>query len=135
MRETDLLDRYLADERSKPFEWSSQANGDCLLFLMGWGERLGLHPTIRWRGAYACETGARLALHRFGGEVAAITDVLGPPRMGSLPRRGDVGLIHLRGRTFGVICTGHMWAFRAIEGGVGYCQLPVDYCWDTRFSS
>lgn len=134
MRETDALDHYLDAERAKPFEWSSRANGDCLLFLLGWAETLGFHASTAWRHAYSCESGARLALHRFGGEVIAITDVLGPPRMGSLPKRGDVGLMRVRSRTFGVISTGHMWAFRAIEGGVGYCGLPVEFCWNTRFS-
>ena len=135
MRETDRLDLYLAEERAKPFEWSSRANGDCLLFLLGWAERLGLCAATHWRGAYACETGARMALHRFGGELVAITEVLGPPRMGSSALRGDIGLMTVRSRTFGVISTGGMWAFRAIEGGVGFCRLPVDTCWNTRFSS
>lgn len=53
--------------------------------------------------------------------------------MGSLPERGDVGIMRVRSRTFGAICTGRMWAFRAAEGGVGYCELPVDVCWNTRF--
>lgn len=132
---TDRLDLYLAAERSKPFEWSSRANGDCLLFALGWAEALGFRSAHHWRGSYSSEAEAKAALADAGGAVIAITDVLGAPRMGSAPQRGDVGLITLRGRSFGAIATGGMWAFRAIEGGVGYCRLPAEYCWNTRFTS
>lgn len=134
MRATDLLDDYLARERSKPFEWSSLENGDCLLFLLGWGEVLGFRSTIAWRGTYTDEDGARAGLSRCGGEIPAITDTFGPPRMGSRPERGDVGLATIRNKSFGVICTGGMWTFRAVEGGIGFCRLPIDLSWNTRFS-
>lgn len=135
MRETDLLDLYLAKERACPFEWTSLSNGDCLLFALGWAERLGFHSPTPWRGSYSTEREARHLLQKAGGPVAAITDVLGPPRMASPASRGDIALIAVRDRIFGAVCTGNMWAFRAIEGGVGFCRLPADVVWNTRFSS
>lgn len=128
MRATDLLDRYLAEERTKPFAWG-QGNGDCLLFVLGWLEMAGRRSGTAWRGSYADEVGARRKLDRFGGAVAAVCDVLGPPRMGSSAERGDVGLLEVDGWHLGLVCTGRLWALRDGRRGIGFVRRPVDLVW------
>lgn len=128
----DLLNEYLAAERLKPFAWGAE-NGDCLLFLLGWAEKLGRMASVDWRGMYRTEQGARASLEWFGGAIAAVTDVLGPPRIGSNPLRGDVGLIEIDGWHLGVICTGEMWVLRAGEAGVRFMKIQPAVVWPTGF--
>ncbi|MCC2608395.1 DUF6950 family protein [Neorhizobium petrolearium] len=134
MRETDLLDRYLAEEKEKTFRWGEE-NGDCLLFLLGWAElAAGAHASRPWRGEYGDHQGAWWMLERFGGAIAAVIDVLGPPRLGSDARRGDIGLMAANGWHLGMICTGSMWVLRAGTRGVKFTRSAPDICWDLRFS-
>lgn len=135
MRETDLLDRYLADERTRPFEWTSLGNGDCQLFPCGWAEQVGWTGAGRpWRGFYSSEAEARDLLLSRGGAVLAWTDLLGAPRMGSAPRRGDIGLLEMDGWHLGMICTGSMWAFRDGRRGVRLVRAAPDICWSVGFA-
>ncbi|TWG90312.1 hypothetical protein L598_000700000680 [Mesorhizobium sp. J18] len=133
MRETDLLDCYLAGEKRKPFEWG-KGNGDCLLFLLGWAEiATNRTATVVWRDMYRTEHGAHVALEEFGGAVAAVTDVLGAPRMGSEAKRGDVGLLEVQDWFLGMICTGRMWVLRAGEKGVRFTMRQPDMIWPVGF--
>jgi hypothetical protein len=132
MRTTDDLDRYVARERMKPFAWGTD-NGDCLLFLLGWAERLGHEASHQWRGAYSDEAGARAALEAFGGAPAAVSDVLGDPIEGRAPQRGEVGLLAADGWYLGMICTGKMWVLRAGIRGVRFSRRPADIVWATGY--
>lgn len=135
MRETDLLDRYLLQERGRPFEWTSLANGDCQLFPCGWAEVAGWPSAgVPWRGHYRCEDEARALLSARGGAVVAWTDLLGPPRMGSAPQRGDIGLLETDGWHLGMICTGSMWAFRDGRRGVRLVRACPDIFWSVGFA-
>ncbi|TPJ76187.1 hypothetical protein FJ422_30340 [Mesorhizobium sp. B2-6-3] len=130
----DLLALYLAEERQRPFAWG-QGNGDCLLFLLGWAERAaGRMASVAWRGAYRDEAGARMCLEAFGGAPWAVCDVLGPPRMGSEARRGDVGLFETEGWHLGMICTGRLWVMRAHEQGIRYARLKPELVWSMGFA-
>lgn len=133
MRETDLLDRYLAQERARPFVWG-RGNGDCLLFLLGWAELHSLKASHQWRGTYSDEQSARKSLDAFGGAAAAVCDVLGPPRMGSLAQRGDVGLLETDGWHLGMICTGSMWALRDGRRGVRMVRRAPNMVWPVGFA-
>lgn len=131
----DLLDGYLAAERQMPFEWSSLRNGDCQLFILGWAERIGWPEAgMAWRGRYSSEAEARALLKSRGGSIIAGCEIFGPPRMGSSPRRGDIGLLEVDGWHLGVICTGRMWAFRAGKRGVCLSRRDAEVVWDMRLS-
>ncbi|MCF6112007.1 DUF6950 family protein [Mesorhizobium muleiense] len=131
--ETDLLARYLAEERLKGFAWGCD-NGDCLLFLLGWAERaVGRRASVAWRASYCDEAGARAALSAFGGAPAAVCDVLGPPRIGSKAQRGDVGLLAFEDWHLGMICTGNLWAIRDVRRGVRLLRKEADIVWSTGF--
>lgn len=127
MFETDALDRYVAGEWGGRFVWGSR-NGDCLLFLLGWAEANGHGASVAWRERYVNAAEADALLEAFGGAVAAVTDVLGPPRMGSAPLRGDVGLIETRGRWLGVIWTGKTCLARRARGLASLGVAP-DIAW------
>ncbi|KQS90296.1 hypothetical protein [Rhizobium sp. Leaf386] len=132
----DLLDAYIAIERTRPFEWSGLANGDCKLFVLGWAERIGFADAGRdWRGRYCCESEARALLHLRGGAIAAGIALFGPPRMGSAARRGDVGLLPYEDWHVGVICTGTMWALRNGERGIRMTCVEPELSWDLGFSA
>ena len=136
MRETtDHLDAYLAHERSRPFEWTSLANGDCQLFVAGWAERIGWPDAgAPWRGLYSSEDSARRLMEERGGAVWAWTNQLGPPRIGSDARRGDVGLLAVDGWHLGMICTGRLWVLRDGKRGIRFCHRSADIAWDMDFS-
>lgn len=136
MRETDALDDYLSEERNHPFEWSSRRNGDCQLFPAGWVERIGWPGAgLPWRNRYSNENEARILLGERGGAVSAWCDLLGPPRMGSAARRGDVGQMAVDGWHLGMICTGSMWVIRAGEGGIRFVRPRTEIIvWDVGFS-
>jgi len=129
MPETDLLSRYLASERDQKFTWG-QGNGDCLLFLAGWGIMLnGIDFAADLRGTYSDEAGARAAIDRRGGAVAFVASVSGPERQEGQQERGDIGLLAFNGWHLGMICTGSMWAVRAGEGGIRFIRRPADFIW------
>lgn len=124
----------MAEERMNGFSWG-RGNGDCLLFLLGWWElATGRWAPVQWRGSYSDEAGARHALHCFGGAIAAVCDIAGPPRIGSQPQRGDIGLRATDGWHIGMICTGTMWAFRDAKGGVRMVRLAPDLTWAVPLS-
>lgn len=126
----DRLDLYLAQERLKPFDWTSACNGDCLLLLLGWWEfAAGRSAGSHWRGSYADEAGARQGLEAFGGAIAAVCDIVGPPRIGSSAVRGDIGLLEIDGWHLGMICTGAMWATRAGTRGIRLLRRDADIAW------
>lgn len=115
------------------FSWDSAANGDCLLFLAGWAEQIGFTDAgAKWRGAYASELQARATLERQGGAVWAVTEVMGPPRMGSQAQRGDIALLAHEGWHLGLICTGRMWALRAVRG-IGLTRRQPEFIWPAGF--
>ena len=127
-RPSDALDLYIEQERSKAFEYGTE-NSDCLLYLLGWAELNGYAASVPWRDLYNDKKTARRTLYDFGGAVAAVCDVLGPPRMGSPAQRGDVGLFEMDGWHHGMICTGKMWSMRHGPVGVRLERLPVHLVW------
>jgi hypothetical protein len=129
----DLLDDYLAEERLKPFAWGG-GNGDCLLFLAGWAERLRWPQAGQpWRGRYADEAGARALLAASGGPVEAISSVVGQPSTELNHRRGDLGLFPLDDWFMGMISTGTMWALRHGERGIVLWRRQPAFVWSMGF--
>lgn len=127
MRETDLLDTYLDQERGKPFCWG-QGNGDCLLFIAGWGIVLnGIDFAADLRGTYHDEDGAKAAIARKGGAVSFFDQVAGSRK--SMGERGDIGLAAFNGWHLGMICTGSMWVLRAGHQGLRFVRRPPDIIW------
>jgi hypothetical protein len=130
---SDLLDAYLAEERLKPFAWG-QGNGDCLLFLAGWAERLRWPQAgLPWRGKYSDKDGALALLNECGGEVEAISSVVGEPQDGIAAQRGDLGVIALNDWFLGMICTGNKWAARGRKGGVVLWNQTPAFVWALGF--
>ncbi|WP_425374178.1 DUF6950 family protein [Neorhizobium lilium] len=129
MRETDLLDGYLAAEREKPFAWGV-GNGDCLLFVAGWGLVLnGVDFAAHLRGTYSDEAGARAAIETEGGAISYFDKVAGQRRQGGSFFRGDIGLVSFNGWHLGMICTGSLWVAKTGEGGLRYLRRPADIAW------
>jgi hypothetical protein len=130
MRETDLLDLYIAQEMRKPFAWG-QDNGDCLLFVAGWGLALnGIDFAANLRGRYSDEAGARRAIEGEGGPVAFFDRVAGARRDPENCTRGDVGLMPFGDWYLGAICTGARWVLRGGSGGIRNIRRPPEFAWE-----
>lgn len=126
---SDLLAHYLSEERMKPFEWG-RGNGDCLLFLAGWGILLnGVDFAEDFRGRYSDEAGAHRVIDARGGAVAFVASVSGARKRSGQQLRGDVGLLAFNGWHLGMICTGDLWAARAGDRGIRYVRRPPDFIW------
>jgi hypothetical protein len=129
----DLLDVYLAEERLKPFVWG-EGNGDCLLFLAGWAERLRWPQAgLPWRGKYSDEDGARRLLAASGGAVEAISSVVGRPSTELGFKRGDLGLVPMDDWFLGMISTGTMWAVRSGRNGIVLWRRQPAFVWALGF--
>ncbi|MBO0141516.1 hypothetical protein JZX87_10110 [Agrobacterium sp. Ap1] len=128
MRETDLLDKYLAEEKGKPFSWDSFGTGDCMTFVAGWGMLLnGIDFAAHLRGRYSDEAGARAMLNAEGGAVVFFDRVSGPRKAEG--ERGDIGLMAFNGWHLAMICTGSMWVLRAGTSGIRYIRRPPEFVW------
>lgn len=130
----DLLDAYLAEERLKPFVWG-EGNGDCILFVAGWVDRLrGTAFGDMARGRYSNEAEARVVIDRHGGAVELFRELLGPA--GASPwRRGDVALRPFNDWWLGMICTGDMWAARAGKRGIVLWRRAPAFVWSMGFNA
>ena len=126
----DLLDRYLAAEKDKPFSWDSQGTGDCMTFVAGWGIALnGIDFAADLRGRYCDEAGARALLEAEGGAVAFFNRVSGERRPEGQQQRGDIGLLAYKGWHLAMICTGSMWVLRSATTGLRYIRRPPEHIW------
>ncbi|MER9768864.1 hypothetical protein NKJ09_22690 [Mesorhizobium sp. M0189] len=128
----DLLDEYLSCEQTTAFSWSES---DCILFMAGWVKRVnGVDFGAPWRGLYRSKDESKALLESLGGLVPLIVECLGPPRMGSRPVRGDVGVLQSDDWTFCMIFDGDFWAMRDHPIGVRTLRIGVDCVWSVGVS-
>lgn len=117
-----VLDAYAA----KPFEWGVS---DCCLFIADAVQAMtGVDPAKPYRGRYSSETGARLALRRYGaGTLLATFDgAFGASVAPAFAHRGDIVLINEL--TAGV-CMGPFGYFVGEAGLVQHPRADFTHAW------
>lgn len=109
-----VLDAYA----NRPFDWG---RSDCCLFVADVVQAMtGIDPAAAYRGRYSNETGARLALRRYGKTtlVATFDAAFGPNVEPARAHRGDI--VQINELTAGV-CMG---AFGYFVGDAGLVRHP-----------
>ena len=112
------LGAVLDDYADRPFEWGKS---DCCLFVADIVQAMtGVDPAAAYRGRYSNETGARLALRRYGKTTLAATfdEAFGASVEPARAHRGDI--IQIDELTVGV-CMG---AFGYFVGDTGLVRRP-----------
>lgn len=120
----DAVDRFLTAGAALPWVWGVS---DCTIWVADW---CVLHfrqdPAAIFRGRYADEAGAEVLIA--AGLARTIAPWMPPLRVTDAPRRGDVGIIDIRGREVAAIWTGRRWAFRTPRG-LGECPTRAIVSW------
>jgi hypothetical protein len=113
------LAAFLRAEQRRGFSWTGAS---CLLLPADWMVACGLpDPAAPWRDRIADEDAARTLLASAGGVRAFAVSAMAPTGALRIPthavRRGDVGVVRLRGPEgeieAGAVCTGPRWAVRS----------------------
>ena len=124
------LHAYLDSVAATPFAWGSH---DCALFVGDCVEAMtGVDPAAAYRGRYSNETGARLALRRYGQTtlVATFDEAFGPQVSTSRAHRGDI--VQIDETTAGV-CMGAFGYFVGDKGLVRHPYSDFTRAWSIRF--
>lgn len=119
-----MLNDYLTAGAALPWVWGAS---DCTIWVADWCRlRFGFDPAATFRGRYADEAGAEALIA--AGLARTIAPQMAPLRVTDAPRRGDVGVIDIRGREVASIWTGRRWAFRTPRG-LGECPARAVISW------